>query len=386
MRSPRLVAIWSLPLLGALVAGRALSRTSTNLYPRHAGRIYCFGDRERGGSSWTTTQVRGGVLVVVLELSSRYRTPYTGFGIPLNDPDHPQGVDFTSYDRLEIDMRSPTMRHVGYSLVTWIPGFTRPEKPLSALYHEGGGAVAPMFSKVVVPFSSIPPAVWWPEEAGVGASTVATRMDLVKNIEIKAPVSSPPPRSDTLEIRSIDVVGTTWWPLGILVAVGFCLSGLLTWRLGRARPEPAATPWPTAGVPDPSPPGRFLGDRAGLADVAGEKVDLPNRRDLELQVLLQWMARNYHREGLGVEEASRETGVPVRKIPKLLFDHGGKRFPACIAELRIREACRLLRETDRQVGEISLAVGYSNISHFHRVFKAETGTSPAQWRQGPEPG
>ena len=48
--------------------------------------------------------------------------------------------------------------------------------------------------------------------------------------------------------------------------------------------------------------------------------------------------------------------------------------------LRIEEACRLLRETDRNVIDIALEVGYSDIKHFYNVFKKITGKLPKEFR------
>ena len=48
--------------------------------------------------------------------------------------------------------------------------------------------------------------------------------------------------------------------------------------------------------------------------------------------------------------------------------------------LRITEAQRLLRETDRSVLEIGLAVGYSSPSHFAQTFQRATGVAPSRYR------
>jgi AraC family transcriptional regulator len=50
--------------------------------------------------------------------------------------------------------------------------------------------------------------------------------------------------------------------------------------------------------------------------------------------------------------------------------------------LRMTEAKRLLRETDRSVIDIGLDVGYSSPSHFAQVFRREAGVSPTDYRAG----
>ena len=48
--------------------------------------------------------------------------------------------------------------------------------------------------------------------------------------------------------------------------------------------------------------------------------------------------------------------------------------------LRVEEACRLLRETDKNVIEIAEDVGYSDSKHFYSVFKKITGKLPKEFR------
>ncbi|WP_281888486.1 AraC family transcriptional regulator [Paenibacillus sp. YYML68] len=48
---------------------------------------------------------------------------------------------------------------------------------------------------------------------------------------------------------------------------------------------------------------------------------------------------------------------------------------------RIREAQRLLRETDRKITDIASMVGFENFSHFGKTFKKMTRTSARDYRQ-----
>lgn len=51
-----------------------------------------------------------------------------------------------------------------------------------------------------------------------------------------------------------------------------------------------------------------------------------------------------------------------------------------LIERRIREAERLLRTGRSSVSEVCLAVGYSDLSSFSKLFKARTGSSPERFR------
>lgn len=50
--------------------------------------------------------------------------------------------------------------------------------------------------------------------------------------------------------------------------------------------------------------------------------------------------------------------------------------------LRMAEARRLIRETDRNLLELALKVGYSSPSHFSELFRRETGVTPSEYRAG----
>lgn len=58
----------------------------------------------------------------------------------------------------------------------------------------------------------------------------------------------------------------------------------------------------------------------------------------------------------------------------------GKTYTQLIQEKRLAQAAFLLRNTDRNVSEIAVAVGYENISYFHRIFAEAFGRSPKHYR------
>ncbi|GAA3403556.1 AraC family transcriptional regulator [Paenibacillus hodogayensis] len=59
----------------------------------------------------------------------------------------------------------------------------------------------------------------------------------------------------------------------------------------------------------------------------------------------------------------------------------GFSFVEYVNTVRVREAQRLLKETDWKVTRIAETVGYENIGHFGRVFKQMTKTNPLDYRK-----
>jgi len=58
----------------------------------------------------------------------------------------------------------------------------------------------------------------------------------------------------------------------------------------------------------------------------------------------------------------------------------GKTYTQLVQEKRLAQAAFLLKNTDRNVSDISVAVGYENISYFHRIFAESYGKSPKCYR------
>ena len=73
---------------------------------------------------------------------------------------------------------------------------------------------------------------------------------------------------------------------------------------------------------------------------------------------------NYNEKYMG-RLFKKETGLSIREYINLK---------------KIKTAKRLLRETKKTVTEISLLVGFNNVTYFNRVFKREEGLSPCEYR------
>ena len=58
----------------------------------------------------------------------------------------------------------------------------------------------------------------------------------------------------------------------------------------------------------------------------------------------------------------------------------GKTYTQLMQDKRMSQAAFLLKNTDRKVSDISLAVGYENISYFHRLFEKTYGQPPKAYR------
>lgn len=67
-------------------------------------------------------------------------------------------------------------------------------------------------------------------------------------------------------------------------------------------------------------------------------------------------------------------------ISRLINKRLKQNFNEYINNLRISEACNLLRETDAKIADISEDVGFGTIRSFNRAFKLVMGVPPAEYR------
>ncbi|MBN2509094.1 MAG: response regulator [Spirochaetales bacterium] len=59
----------------------------------------------------------------------------------------------------------------------------------------------------------------------------------------------------------------------------------------------------------------------------------------------------------------------------------GKSFKDYQREIRVKEACRLLKETNERITDIAVLVGYQNYDYFVEQFKREMKTTPSAYRR-----
>lgn len=85
-------------------------------------------------------------------------------------------------------------------------------------------------------------------------------------------------------------------------------------------------------------------------------------------------------EKIGLDEIAGEVGLSPAYFSRIFKEETGVSFVGKLNDLRIERAKQLLRSTDRTILDIALEVGFSDQSHFSRVFRDRTDSSPARYR------
>jgi AraC-like DNA-binding protein len=81
---------------------------------------------------------------------------------------------------------------------------------------------------------------------------------------------------------------------------------------------------------------------------------------------------------LSLATVASDLRISQRYLQRLL-ETSGTSFTACVNELRLQRAFALLteaRDGERRISDIALQVGFSDISHFNRLFRSRFGDTP----------
>lgn len=86
-------------------------------------------------------------------------------------------------------------------------------------------------------------------------------------------------------------------------------------------------------------------------------------------------------EPFSADAVSREFYLSYKHLAAVFRHSKGMTMQQYHTSLRMNEACRLLRSTLMQVGEIAATLGYADMLYFSRCFHAQVGCSPSEYRK-----
>lgn len=109
----------------------------------------------------------------------------------------------------------------------------------------------------------------------------------------------------------------------------------------------------------------------------GSRADTYHQQDLAR--IRHVMHEHLHDVEFTLSDLARAAGMSLRKVQKLVRTTGSTPN-AWLYEARIDRAKTLLLATDQAVASVSDEVGFRDVSHFSRVFRRQTGMSPADFR------
>lgn len=103
----------------------------------------------------------------------------------------------------------------------------------------------------------------------------------------------------------------------------------------------------------------------------------PNE-NVEIVEILNYLQANF--KTLSIGDLSRKFNYSSRQMSRILREYTSHTFSELIHRIRLDVAVLLLKNPNISISQIIEAAGYSDASHFYRVFKAAYGCAPNAYR------
>lgn len=112
-------------------------------------------------------------------------------------------------------------------------------------------------------------------------------------------------------------------------------------------------------------------------------VQVPNPAGHENEKNIIFILRylTEHCDTVTLMELSQFFNYSERQMARILKEYTGRNFTDLVQNIKMSRACELLRNPQISIQEIIDTVGYSNSSHFYRLFKKQYQITPTEYRK-----
>jgi AraC-like DNA-binding protein len=91
---------------------------------------------------------------------------------------------------------------------------------------------------------------------------------------------------------------------------------------------------------------------------------------------------DHYTEALSLDDIAKVAVTSKRSLTRNFREHTGKTILETIQEMRITQACTLLRAGEMKCAEIAYEVGFGSVQQFNRVFHKLRQCTPNAWLKG----
>ena len=116
-----------------------------------------------------------------------------------------------------------------------------------------------------------------------------------------------------------------------------------------------------------------------LAIIGRLEVTKERRRPLWLSTVIDLLHEEFQRN-LTVDEIAHRVGIHPFHLSKVFREFHRQTIGEYLHRLRVQFACRRLSQLEVKLADVAFEAGFADQSHFTRVFKRVTGTTPGVFR------
>ncbi|MCT4622390.1 MAG: AraC family transcriptional regulator [Schleiferiaceae bacterium] len=116
-----------------------------------------------------------------------------------------------------------------------------------------------------------------------------------------------------------------------------------------------------------------------LSKAIPQQVEAPTR-ETRLNNVFQFTMTEYASE-IHLPQVADIANMTVSAFCKYFKQHTAKTYFQFLNEIRVSNACKLLRENSISIERVAYEVGFNNLSNFNRKFKQINGMTPSAFRK-----
>jgi AraC-like DNA-binding protein len=349
---------WFLIILYSIISailGYNLSIPDLKIFPNSAtfsGNSY--DDSAIGGTSKILETIVSDSIFIHFDLEDGFTSPYVGATFANTKGDK---IDLSAYNTVLIDANVANLRGLSFALFAphkLSPPHINPEIILGTNIDMDSDRY---IHKIRLDQLKIPD--WWYHMNEIeDAQIIPIDWSSITNINIGSVHTSTKNESSTLTIHAITLVRDNSKIVFILILCSILIPFILMavqYLLQIAHRNPPKL------------------------TVEYRSVEV-NEEKLPSNIFMKYINEKFHLADITLEQVSHETGIYDRRIAQHIQNNFNCNFKTYLNQLRIAESKRLLISTELNAGEIASKVGFTNQSHFNRVFKNMENMSPTQYR------
>jgi AraC-like DNA-binding protein len=325
-------------------------------------QIEAYGDQSDKGNSVADLKIteQGKKVQFSFQLKDGYQYPYAGMSIKfLKIAEDTTFLDLSGYEFLKLHLQSGSARSLKVYLKTYLENFTSLNDFITYQFSMKEISIDSNSGEYLIRLIDMKTPEWWYEEHKILKENVG-KPDFSRTISLEiengTTASVDSLISCTINKLTFEKNGKRYiYGTLIFIVLYYLILLLVKIKIGSGKREKVVVPY--------------------------EKIELKNPDTEELGRIKNYIAQHFAEPELTVETVAKGAGITAAKIPTLLKEHINMNFKQYLNTIRMHEAKRLIKMSDRSIVEIAYAVGYNSISHFNRTFKQMENVSPTEYRK-----